>query len=59
MSRDFGIFMPKHLAVQWLLNSYKRTFQIKRNVLFLKTSRYNGCPGDSEDPGLINYSDGK
>ena len=24
MSRDFGIFMPKHLAVQWLLNSYKK-----------------------------------
>ena len=23
MSRDFGIFMPKHLAVLWLLNSYK------------------------------------
>ncbi len=59
MSRDFGIFMPKHLAVQWLLNNYKRTFQIKRNVLFLKSARYNGCPGDSEDPGLINYSDGK
>jgi len=37
----------------------KRTFQIKRNVLFLKSARYNGCPGDSEDPGLINYSDGK
>ena len=26
---------------------------------FLKTSRYNGCPGDSENPGMINYSDGK
>ena len=23
LSRDFGIFMPKHLAGQWLLNSYK------------------------------------
>ena len=22
-SCDFGIFMPKHLAGQWLLNSYK------------------------------------
>ena len=22
MSQDFGIFMPKHFAVQWLLNSY-------------------------------------
>ena len=21
--RDFGIFMPKHLAGQWLLNSYR------------------------------------
>ena len=21
--RDFGIFMPKHLAGQWLLNSYE------------------------------------
>ena len=22
--RDFGIFMPKHLAGQWLLNSYEK-----------------------------------
>ena len=22
MSRDFGVFMPKHLAGQWVLNSY-------------------------------------
>ena len=21
--RDFGVFMPKHLAGQWLLNSYE------------------------------------
>ena len=26
MSRDFGIFMPKHLAVQWLLNSYSTIY---------------------------------
>ena len=28
MSRDFDIFMSKHLAGQWLLNSYK--LNIKR-----------------------------
>ena len=24
MSRDFGIYMPKHLAGQWDLNSYEQ-----------------------------------
>ena len=33
MSRDFGIFMPKHLAVQWLLNSYKTADNRKNSYL--------------------------
>ena len=45
MSRDFGIFMPKHLAVQWLLNSYVRTmiylnyFKRSGETLFIYFSR--------------------
>ena len=27
VSIPFGIFMPKHLAVQWLLNSYSKTYK--------------------------------
>ena len=28
MSRDFDIFMSKHLAGQWLLNSYEKTIKL-------------------------------
>lgn len=37
----------------------KKNIPNKTECSFLKSARYNGCPGDSEDPGLINYSDGK
>ena len=28
MARDFDIFMSKHLAGQWLLNSYEKTIKL-------------------------------
>ena len=31
-SRDFGIFMPKHLAEQWLLNSYYKKMRIAERI---------------------------
>jgi hypothetical protein len=32
MSWDFGIFMPKHLAVQWLLNSYEECYKYYKHL---------------------------
>ena len=54
MSRDFGIFMPKHLAGQWRVNSNFHTiYKIKRiltiychtfyNVLFHKITERSLC----------------
>ena len=46
MSRDFGIFMPKHLAVQWLLNSYYKSTKSYQPVLVPENvSRGNGQQG--------------
>ena len=36
MSRDFGIFMPKHLAVQWLLNNYIYCFPDSEKTLIIR-----------------------
>ena len=42
MSRDFGIFMPKHLAVQWLLNSYKKLQITGKTVICRKKISLSG-----------------
>lgn len=34
MSRDFGIYMPKHLAGQWVLNSSELSFIYLRNLIY-------------------------
>ena len=43
--RDFGIFMPKHLAEYYLLNSYKELlyFYIQYNM-FSSTFKYFHLP---------------
>ena len=39
MSRDFDIFMSKHLAGQWLLNSYKLSLNKEKGVNTLNNQR--------------------
>ena len=43
MSRDFGIFMPKHLAAQWLLNSYLHTISTGTSSIFATLRMVSIC----------------
>ena len=42
-SCDFGIFMPKHLAGQWLLNSYLHTISTGTSSIFATLRMVSIC----------------
>ena len=48
MSRDFDIFMSKHLAGQWLLNSYEITIYAGGETWITKNSLYRNTKNGLE-----------